>query len=541
MPSATLTSAAPSIALTDSASSLIPGGVTITTPPVASASTSPAPGQPEIKKSETAPPPSGADATVQLLNPAESARLVETAGPVQVAQSVSLSTTLPVTQSPAPSSSVADTPVSNEHAMGTEQTMTIDVKSTSDPVLPAQNAAISAPTLIQVKNEDGKTDETKTEDKREVPSSQSLTFKPAPEWEQFKPGANDETVTPPDQLPPRPEWYKKDSISDMERFMLPEWFDSSAPHRTPDSFLTTRETVVQISDVIENRNVTNAMIRRAVPGDAGSLHRLRCFLVHWGIINEDAINDSSPTPSSLRPDLKRPNDFSEGMREDLISAVVQQAKRHKLSHDADVDHEMGVEPSVGAAAFVPIDWYEVAHKVGHGASAEECEQFFLIDSFEKEETASPTAERPITPDATQQTTEPAPDERVATALVPLALQTKKEMEHEVIKKLVERSDPRVLKELLNTAMKMAGGKSQNSTAETLLGLQLTRSVEEARGHELDLAVRLSKLIDMRMQKLENRMGMMDDVEGILEAEKVALELERRDLYTSRCRHWFGGL
>jgi SWI/SNF related-matrix-associated actin-dependent regulator of chromatin subfamily C len=34
--------------------------------------------------------------------------------------------------------------------------------------------------------------------------------------------------------------------------------------------------------------------------------------------------------------------------------------------------------------------------------------------------------------------------------------------------------------------------------------------------------------------------MLDDVEGILEAEKVALELERRDLYTARCRHWFGG-
>jgi SWI/SNF related-matrix-associated actin-dependent regulator of chromatin subfamily C len=43
-----------------------------------------------------------------------------------------------------------------------------------------------------------------------------------------------------------------------------------------------------------------------------------------------------------------------------------------------------------------------------------------------------------------------------------------------------------------------------------------------------------------MKKLENRMAMMDDVEGMLEAEKTALELERRDLYTARCKHWFGG-
>jgi SWI/SNF related-matrix-associated actin-dependent regulator of chromatin subfamily C len=47
-------------------------------------------------------------------------------------------------------------------------------------------------------------------------------------------------------------------------------------------------------------------------------------------------------------------------------------------------------------------------------------------------------------------------------------------------------------------------------------------------------------VNQRMEKLENRMALLDDIEGIIEAEKVALELERRDLYTARCRHWFGG-
>ena len=57
--------------------------------------------------------------------------------------------------------------------------------------------------------------------------------------------------------------------------------------------------------------------------------------------------------------------------------------------------------------------------------------------------------------------------------------------------------------------------------------------------EDNLSSILSQLVNKRMEKLENRMAMIDDIEGILDAEKVALELERRDLYTARCRHWYG--
>ena len=111
----------------------------------------------------------------------------------------------------------------------------------------------------------------------------------------------------------------------------------------------------------------------------------------------------------------------------------------------------------------------------------------------------------------------------------------------MLKDLIERSDPQVIREVFDAAMKASHGNLVESQAASLLGLQLTRTVEEARGHEVDLAARLARLVDIRMQKLENRMAMMDDVEAIAEAEKIALELERRDLYTTRCRHWFGGM
>jgi SWI/SNF related-matrix-associated actin-dependent regulator of chromatin subfamily C len=372
-------------------------------------------------------------------------------------------------------------------------------------------------------------------EEKETPPAQSLDSKPPPEWEQHKPGPNDETVTPLDQLPERPEWYRKDSISDIERSMLPEWFDSSSPHRTPESYMRAREIAVKMTNTMVNRNVTSAMMRRSIVGDAGSLLRLRDFLVHWGIINDDAINDSAPTPASLRTDLKRPKEFSEDMRSDLILAVVHQAKRQKLGTDADGDYAMGVDT---ISSFTPISWEEVASKVGHGASAEECQQKFMMESLQPETSVS-SAERPITPEATNDASKLAAVVSKSSS-VATTNQTKEDYQREFIASLVQKSSPYIIEAVFNAAVNASGGIVPASQAAALLGLQLSRSVEEARSHEVDLAERLSKLVDMRMKKLENRMAMMDDVEGMLEAEKTALELERRDLYTARCKHWFGG-
>jgi hypothetical protein len=372
--------------------------------------------------------------------------------------------------------------------------------------------------------------------KEEQPPAQALNRKPEPDWEQHKPGPNDETLTPKDQLAPRPDWYKKDTIDDIERSMLPEWFDSSASHRTPETYLKAREKIIEISDSIANRNVTNAMIRRVIVGDAGSLQRLRTFLVNWGVINEDAINDSAPTPASLRSDLKRRRKFTENMKGDLIMAVVQQAKRRKTDEN-DSDHDMGVASS--SSSFIPIDWEEVASQVGHGASAEDCQQNFMMATL-KDEPPAPSTERPITPDTSRETSK-AEANTSSSSNEHSPYLTKEAMQKEFVRDLVERSDPETLREVFDAAMKSSGCNLCESQAASILGLQLTRTVEEARGYEVDLASRLSRLVDLRMQKLENRMAMMDDIEAILEAEKVALELERRDLYTARCRHWFGGV
>ena len=366
------------------------------------------------------------------------------------------------------------------------------------PVVASSTPVVKPAATPQVKVEEKKPAE-------KVPEAKALAAKPKPQWDQHKPGPNDETITPENQLPPMPEWYKKDGINEIERTMLPEWFDSSSSHRTPESYVKTREKIIEMSVTLSNRNVTNTMIRRSILGDAGSLQRLRSFLVNWGVINRDGINDSAPTTASLRPGLKRSAKFTNDMKDTLILAVTEQAsKKRKLM----------VSPT-SPSPTLSLDWEEIAAKVGSGVTAESCRETFMTAPL-KEETSN---SMDVTDDSSPSS----------------------KSEEELIQSLVANSNPEVVKKVCDAAMEASGFNSVETRAASLLGLQLTQALETARGHEVDLAVKLSKLLDTRMQKLENRMAMMDDVEGILEAEKLALEMERRDLYTARCRHWFGGV
>ena len=113
------------------------------------------------------------------------------------------------------------------------------------------------------------------------------------------------------------------------------------------------------------------------------------------------------------------------------------------------------------------------------------------------------------------------------------------MRHRIIQELVESCPPKVVRKATAAALE-AAPELEHAQSGALLGLVSHKAVETATQAENQVESVLSQLLDQRMKKLENRMAMMDDVEAILEAEKMALELERRDLYTARCRHWFGG-
>ncbi|KAL3945580.1 MAG: hypothetical protein SGBAC_000320 [Bacillariaceae sp.] len=340
--------------------------------------------------------------------------------------------------------------------------------------------------------------------------TKTLNNKPRPQWNQHKPGPSDETVTPADQLSPNPDWYKSNTVADLERTMLPEWFDASAPHRTPAKYIKTRERIMAISKTVLNRNVTNSMIRRSIEGDAGSLHRLRAFLINWGFINEDSINDSAPTPLILRQTKRSPRKFDETLSDSLISAIVQESKKRKLEH-GDTDD--------GA-----IDWDEVAKTMGQSVTGEDCERNFLSLGIKTEEQAPPSD--PMVVDGA-----PAPPKTAAAT--PKADVSKEILRQEFIKNLIDSTNPAIVEKVTNAALQASAENVKEAQGAAVIGLIASRALEQARAQEDNISSILSQLVNKRMEKLENRMAMIDDVEGILEAEKVALELERRDLYTAR--------
>lgn len=344
------------------------------------------------------------------------------------------------------------------------------------------------------------------------PQVVALKKRPAPQWSQHVPGPHDEMQVDPGNKTPKPDWYDPKGISELEKTVLPEWFDGSGDHRTPESYVQAREKMMEMSDKLSNRYVTATMVRRAIPGDVGSLMRLHSFLTAHALINDDAMNDSAPTPIVLQEDKSKYR-WSVPMRSELLHAVMDESrKRPKVENP----HE-----------FVPIDWQAVADTIGHGASAKDCERQFLAMPINE----ANLTDRAITPDGPG---------LVADDANKIDIQGKLAVSQEVFQELIDKSDPQVVTTITKAALRATKNNIEEAQRAGLVALVKSQAVEEATSEEAAVAHVLSEIVDLRMKKLENRLTLLDDIEGMLEAERVALELERRDLYTARCRHWFGG-
>jgi SWI/SNF related-matrix-associated actin-dependent regulator of chromatin subfamily C len=345
-----------------------------------------------------------------------------------------------------------------------------------------------------------------------------LDMKPEAQWEQLIPGPNDEMQIDKANRTPKPAWFQVDTVSELEKTALPEWFNNTAPHRTAETFVQTRNRIMEMYEKLGNRYVTTTMVRRAIPGDAGSLMRLQSFLTAYSIINEDAQNESAPTPVSLQ-EPKNKYIWGEHLRHEVLYAVVEQAR--KKPKQENIDGDANVEPII-------IDWEKVAETVGHGVDPKDCEKQFLAMPVPAES----SEERSITPDNTAPAETSGPDGR-----------EKIEMREQVYQEIVDKSNPDVITAATTAALANTPAEpSRLAEAQkaALAGLLASTALIEARSREDAMAHVLSEIVELRMQKLENRLALLDEMEGMCEAERVALELERRDLYTTRCRHWFGG-
>jgi SWI/SNF related-matrix-associated actin-dependent regulator of chromatin subfamily C len=345
-----------------------------------------------------------------------------------------------------------------------------------------------------------------------------LTKPPQAQWEQHAP----EGKTAPSTIT-LPDWYTPDRISDLEQSMLPEWFDESAAHRTRASYLDTRERIVKMSNKLDTRHVTFTLIRRSIPGDIGSLMRLYNFLTSNGLINAQVGNESAPTPVLLQ-ESKAKYRWSEPLQHELLYAVVEESRKRRRKG-----------PSV--IEFEPIiDWQAVADAVGHGVTSAECERQFLALPIPEDA----TKERSITPDASMSEADNAKLKSSSEddAKSRLHLRTA------ILQDIIDQCDPKMVHAVTQVALGSSDASTDVSLSSAqraaIVGLVASQAAAEARSRENKVSRIMAEIVDVRMKKLENRLALLDDVEDLLDNERVALELERRDLYTARCRHWFGG-
>lgn len=312
--------------------------------------------------------------------------------------------------------------------------------------------------------------------------------------------------------------------------MLPEWFDQSAPHRTLPAYLNAREKIIDLSIKKNSKYLTASAVRRSIAGDVGSLLRLHNFLESWGFINRNATVCSTSTPVSLVALNSRENLTSVKRRENgsapnslltkqhwpkvrkeiLLAQVIQNSCKNDNGNDSD---------------DITINWEAIAKNIGHGVTVGDCQREFLSMTFDNEDDINGKKEA-----ESNGTDSSLPvDDR--------SRDINKILTQDIVRDLVQKVPLEVANSVTNAALQASKNDIYLSQKAALLGIISSQAAEnickerETRNHLL------VEILEQRMKKIENRLSLLDDMEAMFEAERVTLELERRDLYTSRCRHW----
>uniref|UniRef100_A0A7S3GJY3 SWIRM domain-containing protein n=1 Tax=Palpitomonas bilix TaxID=652834 RepID=A0A7S3GJY3_9EUKA len=112
-------------------------------------------------------------------------------------------------------------------------------------------------------------------------------------------------------MPSHAAWFRLDTIHDIERRGLPEFFEGR-PLKTPEVYKEARNFMVNCYRCNPTEWLTVTSVRRSLAIDIGAVNRIHSFLTYWGIINfgvgakknataeEKAVFDASAIFPSLR-------------------------------------------------------------------------------------------------------------------------------------------------------------------------------------------------------------------------------------------------
>ncbi|ORZ00539.1 hypothetical protein BCR43DRAFT_435199 [Syncephalastrum racemosum] len=108
-------------------------------------------------------------------------------------------------------------------------------------------------------------------------------------WNQVKP------VT----VPSYSSWFSLETIHDIERVSLPEFFTGRNKSKTPNIYQDYRDFMISTYRLNPREYLAVTACRRNLAGDVCAIMRVHAFLEQWGLINSEC--DPSTWPSSVGP------------------------------------------------------------------------------------------------------------------------------------------------------------------------------------------------------------------------------------------------
>ena len=303
-----------------------------------------------------------------------------------------------------------------------------------------------------------------------------------------------------------PSWFDQQSISGVEKKALPEWFDGSVVHRNEASYIKARQEILKKAAQSPEFFLTATVVRKSIAGDVGSLVRLHSFLVTWGFINSHAIGDSTPTM------YRQEDNFSKEILQDTwaFTEKVTWDNEHRSALSKSIVNQV-MKKRKHNTTEDDIDWDQVSNDVGQPAEAC-CKEFIEAPLIGGNDYDSQTESSQLKQRSTRHDNS--------------------------IHELMQGVHPEVIKAAFQGAMRASNDVDEARKAATL-AIMATTSTKKAKVEDESIEGLMSEILNYKMIKLESKMNDLDDVEGMLDAERVALELERRDLYAMRCRYWLG--
>ncbi|KAJ8554153.1 hypothetical protein K7X08_024831 [Anisodus acutangulus] len=91
-------------------------------------------------------------------------------------------------------------------------------------------------------------------------------------------------------IPSYTSWFSWQSIHEVERLSLREFFDGSSITRTPRIYKEYRDFIITSYREDPTRNLSFTEVRKSLVGDLSVLHKVFTFLEKWGLINFDPSN-----------------------------------------------------------------------------------------------------------------------------------------------------------------------------------------------------------------------------------------------------------